>query len=65
MSDRIIIKKSDHPLGEDVLSQWEQGGLTLISVNHVLTHEYPPWMGIGESKQEVVRWIYHFRQVAP
>ena len=64
MSDRIIIKKSDSPLGEDVLTRWESEGLTLISVNHVVTHEYPPWSGSWESRQEVVRWVYHFKQVA-
>jgi len=61
MSDRIRIIKSDHPLEEDELNVYESRGLKLISVNSVLTHEYPTWMGIDAVKQEFVRWTYHFR----
>lgn len=62
MSDSIRIIKSDQPLDEDALNGYEGEGCRLISVNSVLTHEYPPWMGIGHAvKMEVVRWTYHFR----
>lgn len=57
------IVKSDSELSEDELNRLEdEEHLSLISVNHVLTHEYPPWdcMG-GAGKQEVVRWVYHFK----
>jgi len=58
----IRIHTSRSALNEEELNSMEQeDGLTLISVNHVLTHEYPPWSGMGEGKQEVVRWTYHFR----
>jgi len=61
MSDSIRIIKSDHPLEEDELNVYESRGLRLISVNSVLTHEHPTWLGIDAAKQEVVRWTYHFR----
>ena len=58
---RIKIIKSDYEFDEATLNRYENQGLTLISVNPVTTHEYPPQMMLGESKQEVVRWTYHFR----
>jgi len=61
----IKIHTSRYALTEADLNAYEQSkGLTLISVNHMLTHEYPPWSGIGESKREIIRWTYHFRTTA-
>ncbi len=61
----IKVRMSEYALSEEELNHLEQkDGLTLISVNHVLTHEYPRWTGISESKREVVRWTYHFRTTA-
>lgn len=60
MGIRVI--KGHREISEEELSSFERDeGWTLISVNHVLTHEYPAWSGMCESKQEVVRWVYHFR----
>ncbi len=61
MSIRIIA--SEHPFDEDALTRFDENqGLRLISVNHVITHEYPAWASAGAAvKQEVVRWVYHFR----
>ncbi len=61
MSDSIKIIESPHPLNEETLNGYESQGLRLISVNSVITHEYPTWMGVDAEKQEVVRWTYHFR----
>ena len=58
----ITIIKQHGPMSEANLNQQEKLGRELISVNHVVTHEYPPGMGITHAmKQEVVRWVYHFR----
>ena len=58
----IKIQTFNSALSEEELATIEaEEGITLISVNHVLTHEYPRWSGMSESKQEVTRWTYHFR----
>ncbi len=62
MTDSIRIIKSDQPIDEETLNRYESAGWKLISVNPVTTHEYPAWACAGSaSKQEVVRWTYHFR----
>jgi len=61
MSDNIKIIKSDFPFDEETLTRYESQGLTLISVNHVVTSEYVQGIGPESFKHDVVRWTYHFR----
>ncbi len=61
MTDSIRIIKSDYSFDETTLTRYESQGLTLISVNHVVTSEYVQGIGPEAFKHDVVRWIYHFR----
>ncbi len=64
MSIKIIA--SEHPFDEEALARFDENqGLKLITVNHVITHEYVPWAAMSACKQEVVRWVYHFRKEEP
>ena len=67
MAERIKILRFDYALDEAALNAIEeQQGLTLISVNHVVTHESAGDFGMGSSVQvEHVRWTYHFRENEP